>query len=223
MSTVYDPQRLSPLATVLRAQTEGLDGQTQAKLQTRIPPTQSARKTAGAVSICRPRPCSGGGAATSDRHFHEPIRPRGVGPQNDEARREPKGRGSAQITSVRNVCGAICARSTEATRVGRVWKIVDSAPFHLPIYSRNQIVPVWLRADEASKAGEYLSAVGRFLPTGDARILKPFVGDGVRDVSGALHPFETGPNNLYRLDSTGELVGPRNLQDPRMRACHGGV
>ena len=39
-------------------------------------------------------------------------------------------------------------------------------------------------------------------------VLKPFVGDGVRDVSGAFHPFETGPNNLYRLDSTGELSVP---------------
>jgi hypothetical protein len=65
-----------------------------------------------------------------------------------------------------------------------------------------------LSADEASKAGEYLSAVGRFLPTGNASQLTPFVGDGVRDVSGAFHQFETGPNTLYRLDSTGELSVP---------------
>lgn len=98
--------------------------------------------------------------------------------------------------------------NTEATRIGKVWRITDLRRFHLPIYSRGQIVEVWLSDAEAAKAGEYLSAVGRFLPTGDAMLLKPFVGDGVRDVSGAFHPFETGPNNLYRLDSTGELSVP---------------
>ena len=98
--------------------------------------------------------------------------------------------------------------NTTATRQGRAWKIVDLRRFHLPIYSRGRIVEVWLSADEATKAGEYLSAVGRFLPSGDASLLKPFVGDGVRDVAGAFHPFETGPNALYRLDSTGELSVP---------------
>lgn len=98
--------------------------------------------------------------------------------------------------------------STQATRAGKAWKIVDLRRFHLPIYSHGRIVEVWLSANEASKAGEYLSAVGRFLPTGDASQLKPFVGDGVRDLTGAFHPFETGPNTLYRLDSTGELSVP---------------
>jgi 5-methylcytosine-specific restriction endonuclease McrA len=98
--------------------------------------------------------------------------------------------------------------NTEAMRVGKVWKILDWRRFHLPIYSRGRIVEVWLSADEASKAGEYLSAVGRFLPTGDASQLKSFMGDGVRDLTGAFHPFETGPNTLYRLDSTGELSVP---------------
>lgn len=98
--------------------------------------------------------------------------------------------------------------NTHSTRTGKIWKIVDLRRFHLPIYSRGQIVEVWLSAAEASKAGEYLSAVGRFLPTGDTSQLKPFVGDGVRDTSGAFHPFETGPNTLYRLDNTGELSVP---------------
>jgi hypothetical protein len=98
--------------------------------------------------------------------------------------------------------------STQSTCVGQVWKILDLRRFHLPIYSRGQIVELWLSADEASKAGEYLSAVGRFLPTGDVSLLKPYLGDGVRDVTGAFHPFETGPNTLYRLDSKGELSVP---------------
>lgn len=98
--------------------------------------------------------------------------------------------------------------NTETTRAGKVWRIIDLRRFHLPIYSRGQIVEVWLSADEATKAGEYLSAVGRFLPTGDASQLKPFVGDGVRDTAGKFHPFETRENKLYQVDTTGELSVP---------------
>jgi len=98
--------------------------------------------------------------------------------------------------------------NTETTRAGKVWRIIDLRRFHLPIYSRGQIVEVWMSADEATKAGEYLSAVGRFLPTGDVSQLKPFVGDGVRDTAGRFHQFETRENALYRLDTTGELSVP---------------
>jgi hypothetical protein len=98
--------------------------------------------------------------------------------------------------------------NAETSRKGKVWKITDRRRFHLPIYSRGQTVEVWLSDDGATKAGEYLSAISRFLPTGDASHLKPFVGDGVRDVSGTFHPFETGGNTLYRLDTKGELSVP---------------
>jgi hypothetical protein len=98
--------------------------------------------------------------------------------------------------------------NTEATRSGKVWRIIDLRRFHLPIYSRGHIVPVWLSETEATKAGEYLAAVGRFLPRGNASILKPFVGDGVRDIAGVFHPFETRENKLYQLDTAGELSVP---------------
>jgi hypothetical protein len=98
--------------------------------------------------------------------------------------------------------------NTDAKREGKIWRIVDLRRFHLPIYSRGQIVELWLPDDEATKAGEYLSAVSRFLPTGEISHLKPFVGEGVRDTSGTFHPFETGGNTLYRLDSKGELSVP---------------
>jgi hypothetical protein len=98
--------------------------------------------------------------------------------------------------------------NTEATRIGKVWRILDLRRFHLPIYSRGQIVEVWLSDAEATKAGEYLSAVGRFLPSGDASVLKPFVGDDVRDTAGKFYPFETRENVLYRLDTAGELSVP---------------
>ncbi len=98
--------------------------------------------------------------------------------------------------------------NTESSRIGKAWTIIDLRRFHLSIYSRGQIVEVWLSDAEATKAGEYLSAVGRFLPTGDASVLKPFVGDGVRDTAGNFHPFETRENKLYQLDTTGELSVP---------------
>lgn len=98
--------------------------------------------------------------------------------------------------------------NTQATRVGRRWQIVDPRRFHFPIYSRGRIVELWLSADEASKAGCYMAAVGRFLPTGDKSELRPFVGQGVRDVKGVFHPFETNENTLYRIDTTGELSVP---------------
>ena len=53
-----------------------------------------------------------------------------------------------------------------------------------------------------------MSAVSRFLPTGNASVLWPFDRDGVRDVRGKFHPFETDENTLYRLDTTGELSVP---------------
>jgi hypothetical protein len=98
--------------------------------------------------------------------------------------------------------------NTQATRKKGEWQIKDLRRFHLPIYSRGQIVEVWLSDTEATKAGGYLSAVGRFLPSGDASVLKPFVGDGVRDIAGKFHPFETRENVLYRLDTAGELSVP---------------
>jgi hypothetical protein len=98
--------------------------------------------------------------------------------------------------------------NTQTTRIGRRWQIFDLRRFHFPIYSRGRIVELWLSADEASKAGHYMAAVGRFLPTGDASVLRPFVGQGVRDIKGTFYPFETNENTLYRLDQTGELSVP---------------
>jgi len=98
--------------------------------------------------------------------------------------------------------------NTQASRIGRRWRIVDPRRFHFPIYSRGRIVELWLPEDEASKAGRFMAAVGRFLPTGDESELRPFVGQGVRDVKGTFHPFETNENTLYRIDTTGELSVP---------------
>ena len=121
-----------------------------------------------------------------------PARARKVGPEDDEARIEPEGRGPRESHQPGEAAPLRPREHAIDTR-GESWQIIDLRRFHLPIYSRGQIVQVWLSDTEATKAGEYLSAVGRFLPTGDASILKPFVGDGVRDTAGDFHPFETGP------------------------------
>lgn len=61
----------------------------------------------------------------------------------------------------------VSADMGQETEIG-LWQIFDPRRFHFPIYSRGRIVELWLSADEASKAGQYMAAVGRFLPTGDA-------------------------------------------------------
>lgn len=49
-----------------------------------------------------------------------------------------------------------------------------------------------------------MATVGRFLETNDRSLLKPFIGQSVRDTAGKAHPFEARPNVLYRLSSAGE-------------------
>jgi hypothetical protein len=53
--------------------------------------------------------------------------------------------------------------------------------------------------DAASKIGRFMSAVGEFLRTNKAAVLREFDGASVTDLSGKVHPFETRPNALYRL------------------------
>ena len=57
-----------------------------------------------------------------------------------------------------------------------------------------------------------MNFVGKFLPDGDASILAEFRGDGVTDMQGRFHPFETDPNTLYVLDATGELSIPETYK-----------
>jgi hypothetical protein len=54
---------------------------------------------------------------------------------------------------------------------------------------------------EASKAGAFWHAAGRFVRTNEIEHLLPFVGDGLHDLKGKLIPFETDPNTLHRIAS----------------------
>lgn len=55
----------------------------------------------------------------------------------------------------------------------------------------------------SSRVGTYLNAVDEFLKTNDVKLLSPFVGEAVTDLSGRRHLFETDPNVLYELGLTG--------------------
>jgi hypothetical protein len=195
------------LAAVLRTQTESCHGQAETELQTGISPKKARGKRLGLSRA----------AARGHARAGERTRPAGIatnprGPEESGLKMMKHGSTLKAAARANGISQERLRRyvyeNTQATRKNREWRIIDLRRFHLPIYSRGQIVEVWLSDAEATKAGEYLSAVGRFLPTGDASGLKPFVGDGVRDTAGNFHPFETRENVLYRLDTTGELSVP---------------
>jgi hypothetical protein len=86
----------------------------------------------------------------------------------------------------------------------RRWVVRKNLPRKMLIYSRGEAYPIVLDTQrEASKAGRYMAAVRKFLRTNDPSALKPFIGKTITDDSGTKHPFETSPNALYRLTSSG--------------------
>lgn len=102
--------------------------------------------------------------------------------------------------------------STEATREKGRWKIIDHRLRQFPFYSDRDVATPWITFDQASAAGDYMGAVKRFLPNGDATILEPFRGKGVRDIGGNFHPFELDGDTLYELDHRGEAVIPEQYR-----------
>lgn len=89
-----------------------------------------------------------------------------------------------------------------------LWIIEDQRARQFPVYSEGQLKTLSLKPYEASFAAMYMNAVRRFLWLGDRSILAPYEGQGVTDVNGRFHRFETDPNGLYELDSAGELNYP---------------
>ncbi len=58
--------------------------------------------------------------------------------------------------------------------------------------------------DEASRAGQHLSAARSFIRTNDIDRLKPFEGLSVKDTAGRSHPLENDPNALHRIFAAGD-------------------
>jgi hypothetical protein len=84
-------------------------------------------------------------------------------------------------------------------RTGSRWRVKHELTRKFPIYSENKLVTILGGFHEASKAGTFMSAVGRFLQTNRLSEITPFEGQGVTDRNGQFFPFETDPNHLYRL------------------------
>ena len=59
--------------------------------------------------------------------------------------------------------------------------------------------------EEGSAISAYWRAVDAFLYSNDDEVLHPLEGEGVIDVRGRFHQFETRPNVLRKLESVGEL------------------
>ena len=69
-----------------------------------------------------------------------------------------------------------------------------------PVITKHQVRTVTAPGyEEARVAGAFWHAKSQFLETNDEQYLLPFIGQGVTDVKGRFHPFETEPNELYRL------------------------
>ena len=198
-----------------------LHGQAKTKLQTGISPTKSAWKTSWRFTRRGPRSRTGRRTDTSCWDRHNPRGPEESGLKMIKHGSSLKAAASANRISQERLRRYL-RENTEATRIGKVWRIIDLRRFHLPIYSRGQIVEVWFSDAEAAKAGEYLSAVGRFLPTGD-NASETLCWRWRSRRFGRLPSVRDGAEQPLPPRQQGRTLGARDLQDPRMRAGHGGV
>lgn len=83
--------------------------------------------------------------------------------------------------------------------------IVDTRPVSVVMATRGKMRAVTVPHDAASDISRHWTAINLFLDTNNPAHLAAFVGNGLRDVNGVFHPFETRPNVLRKLDSVGEL------------------
>jgi hypothetical protein len=95
--------------------------------------------------------------------------------------------------------------NTASRKEGRRWIILDTRPVSVVMATRGKMRDVTVPHDAASDISRHWIAINLFLETNDPSHLAAFVGKGLRDASGAFHPFETRPNVLRKLDSVGEL------------------
>jgi hypothetical protein len=95
--------------------------------------------------------------------------------------------------------------NTTSQRVGRRWVIVDTRPVSVVMATRGKMRSVRVSHDASSDISRHWIAINLFLETNNPTHLAAYVGKGLRDTSGAFHPFETRPNVLRKLDSVGEL------------------
>jgi hypothetical protein len=87
---------------------------------------------------------------------------------------------------------------------GRKWIVRNDLPRQMLVYSQGEAYPIILGTmRQASKVGSHMAAVKRFLRSNDPAHLAPFVKKSVTDIKNKKHVFETNPNTLYRLSTSG--------------------
>ncbi len=96
------------------------------------------------------------------------------------------------------------ARTGVGRKEANRWRIgPDFRGRQMLVYSNGRALVVVLPDyQQASLAGAYMGAVGRFLRSNDRGELDPFTDQGVTTKDGRYLPFETRPNMLYRLTAT---------------------
>lgn len=88
-------------------------------------------------------------------------------------------------------------------RQGKRYVFQPSVENDFPLYSGGQLIRVRVDDENAARVGAYMAAVGKFLASGHVQSLTPHVGQGVTDVRGKFHIFETDPEALYELRAKG--------------------
>ncbi|PWE18086.1 hypothetical protein DDZ18_00275 [Marinicauda salina] len=92
-----------------------------------------------------------------------------------------------------------------ATRKGRTWAIHDPRPRRVAMFSEGQQKTVIVEGYQpASKAGRAWDRQGRFVRSNDIDLLAELRGEGLTDIRGQFHPFETDPNVLHALAAASE-------------------
>lgn len=84
------------------------------------------------------------------------------------------------------------------------WVVRKNLPRRMLIYSNGKAFAIVVGTHpNASKAGRYMAAVGKFLRSNDPTHLNRFIGKFVTDIKGDKHIFETNQNTLYLLSNSG--------------------
>lgn len=88
-------------------------------------------------------------------------------------------------------------------RHGKRYAFVPTVVNNFPLYSDGRLIRVFVDDENASRLGEFMAAVRQALATGQPNRLDPYVSEGVTDVRGKFHPFETDLETLYELRAKG--------------------
>jgi hypothetical protein len=95
--------------------------------------------------------------------------------------------------------------NTASQKEGGRWIIFDSREAKFWMATEGRMTSVTVPNDEGSAISAHWHAVDKFLHSNNDEHLHPFEGEGVYDVRGRFHQFETRPNVLRKLEAVGEL------------------